>query len=130
MVIFHQQIHSFYTPETIPSHSLVWWIVLGFFDLGKYAVAVFFMVSGFLIPATLRAPEASLKKFVIHRVFRLYPAYWFSIVFFLMTCALLHIKNPFSVSVILLNFTMLQKFFGKQVPECGGCTEFCVSVRS
>ena len=49
VVIFHQQIHTFFTEDSIPRNSLTWWLVYGFFDLGKYAVGVFFMVSGFLM---------------------------------------------------------------------------------
>ena len=113
VVIFHLQIHVFFTEDTIPRYSLTWWLVLGFFDLGKYAVALFFMVSGFLIPATLRGPSASLKKFAIHRFFRLYPAYWFSILFFFLAYRVMGEDAIFPLPVILLNLTMLQKFFGK-----------------
>jgi peptidoglycan/LPS O-acetylase OafA/YrhL len=54
-------------------------------QLGQFGVMVFFLCSGFIIPATLerarsrpgRAP--ALRDFWISRVFRLYPLYWLSL---------------------------------------------------
>ncbi len=113
VVVFHMQIHTFYTEDTIPQGSFTWWFVYGFFDLGKYAVGVFFMVSGFLIPATLRGSSASLRKFAIHRFFRLYPAYWFSIAFFFLIYKISGEPTSVAPSVLVANLTMLQKFVGR-----------------
>jgi peptidoglycan/LPS O-acetylase OafA/YrhL len=115
VVLFHQQIHVFldYPTKPIPPGSFSWWVFLGFFDMGKYAVVVFFMVSGFLIPATLRRPGANLKQFVRHRFFRLYPAYWFSIVFRLASLAAMGSLAGVDWKLVAVNLTMLQKFVGK-----------------
>jgi peptidoglycan/LPS O-acetylase OafA/YrhL len=86
--------------------------LLQYLDLGKLAVAVFFMVSGYLIPVALDR-VGNLSTFARRRVFRLYPAYWFSIV-----CALLvsaaGLREEFpSVSTIAANFTMAQGYLGR-----------------
>lgn len=54
-------------------------------QLGQFGVLVFFLCSGFIIPASLergrREPgrRAALRSFWISRVFRLYPLYWLSL---------------------------------------------------
>ncbi len=115
VVLFHQQIHVFlnYPAKPIPPGSFSWWFFLGFFDLGKYAVVVFFMVSGFLIPATLRRPGATLRQFARHRFFRLYPAYWLSIAFRLVALGALGTLSTVNWTDVAVNLTMLQKFVGK-----------------
>jgi len=50
-------------------------------NLGRVGVIVFFITSGFVIPWSLSKPSAhTLKNFATKRFFRLYPAYWFSII--------------------------------------------------
>ncbi|MEV6300444.1 acyltransferase [Actinoplanes sp. NPDC051861] len=48
------------------------------FDLGKYGVLLFFLVSGYVIPMSLER-HGSLRRFWIGRIFRIYPAYLFTI---------------------------------------------------
>ena len=55
-------------------------------DLGKYAVLLFFLVSGFVIPMSLER-HGSLRRFWIGRLFRLYPAYLTAIAVLIMTTA-------------------------------------------
>jgi peptidoglycan/LPS O-acetylase OafA/YrhL len=88
------------------------------FDLGRYAISVFFLVSGFLIPSTLRKSGTTLRKFIIHRVFRLYPAYWFSIAVFVLVNWLVYGVSGTSTSAVLVNLTMLQSFVG--IPDVIG----------
>jgi peptidoglycan/LPS O-acetylase OafA/YrhL len=45
------------------------------FRLGEFGVTVFFLVSGYIIPASLER-RGSLKEFWIGRFFRLFPLYW------------------------------------------------------
>ncbi len=81
-------------------------------NLGRLGVIVFFITSGFVIPWSLNSNhESALKNFAIKRFFRLYPAYWFSII------AALTIGFGFDVTIesvkqVLLNFTMIHKFLG------------------
>ena len=84
-------------------------------DTGRIGVVLFFAISGFVIPSSLRAvghqttPDA-LRVFFIRRVFRLYPAYWISV----LGAALLglYLMTPFSLQTVLLNLTMVQSMFG------------------
>jgi len=81
-------------------------------DLGKLAVAVFFMVSGYLIPTALDRVGV-LATFSSRRFFRLYPAYWFSIVCALIVSAF-GLREAFpAVSTIAANFTMAQGYLGR-----------------
>ena len=81
-------------------------------NLGRLGVIVFFITSGFVIPWSLKkeAPGA-LKNFAIKRFFRLYPAYWLSIIV-AATIGLGFGVNVESLQQILLNFTMIHKFIG------------------
>ncbi len=115
--VFHQQIHTFigYPEKPIPQGSLTWWFFLGAIDLGKIAVAVFFCVSGYLIPSTLTKPGATIRDFTIHRIFRLYPAYWVSIAARLVVLVALGMTANLPTTFNLLaNITMFQKFIGQQ----------------
>ena len=115
--VFHQQIHTFigYPEKPIPQGSLTWWFFLGAIDLGKIAVAVFFCVSGYLIPSTLTKPGATIRDFTIHRIFRLYPAYWVSIASRLVVLVSLGMTANLPTTFNLLaNITMFQKFIGQQ----------------
>jgi len=84
-------------------------------DTGRLGVVLFFAISGFVIPSSLRAvghqttPDA-LRIFFIRRVFRLYLAYWISV----LGAALLglYLMTPFSLKTVLLNLTMVQSMFG------------------
>ncbi len=88
---------------------------LGF---GRYGVFLFFMISGFVIPFSLRGERgAGLRAFAISRFFRLYPLYWGSIGLALIAMRATGIStgevaDPFSPGVVLVNATMLQGFFG------------------
>lgn len=81
-------------------------------DIGKVAVLMFFAVSGFVVPYSLDAGGRSpVRDFAISRAFRLYPAYWVSI--------LLGIwafygrgGRDIAATTVLANLTMLQQFAG------------------
>jgi peptidoglycan/LPS O-acetylase OafA/YrhL len=84
-------------------------------DTGRIGVILFFAISGFVIPSSLRAvgnqtTSDALRVFFIHRVFRLYPAYWVSVV--AATLLGLFLMTPFSPQTVLLNLTMIQSVFG------------------
>lgn len=88
--------------------------VTGGIDIGKVGVVAFFMVSGFVIPISLkfdRPKKVALQDFLIGRFFRLYPAYWLSmaLMFFIGFGGSLALCPP---RRILLNLTMFQQFVG------------------
>lgn len=115
VLVFHLQLHVFvgYPARPIDPHSLTWWLVLGFVDAGKFAVVVFFLVSGYLIPSTLRRPGATLTEFAAHRVMRLYPAYWVSIALALAAWVATGRPAGLTLSNVLANLTMFQRFVGQ-----------------
>jgi peptidoglycan/LPS O-acetylase OafA/YrhL len=79
-------------------------------DLGKVGVVLFFAISGFIIPASIRGGSASpVRQFVIGRFFRLYPAYWISI---LLCLTFLKPENWPGLYPILSNASMVQGFLG------------------
>lgn len=62
--------------EAMLLHESITWL-----DPGKVGVLVFFAISGYVVPFSLRRPLAHpLREFVVNRFFRLMPAYWFSLV--------------------------------------------------
>jgi peptidoglycan/LPS O-acetylase OafA/YrhL len=54
-------------------------IVYQWFDPGQYGVFVFFLVSGYIVPASLER-KGSVRGFWVSRVFRLYPLYLFALI--------------------------------------------------
>lgn len=81
-------------------------------DFGRIGVVIFFAVSGFVIPSSLRGERrACCREFLIKRLFRLYPIYWLSIPFGLVTFWTLWDKD-ISLSTILWNLTMIQEAVG------------------
>lgn len=80
------------------------------FDFGRAGVVLFFAISGFVIPSSLR-PGDAVSKFPTRRFFRLYPAYWLSILTGLGAVYWLWGEGP-SLKTVLLNVTMLQRFVG------------------
>jgi len=110
IVVFHHIFETFikYNPDFYP-------VLVHLFEtinLGRMGVIVFFITSGFVIPYSLKPDTPNgLKIFIIKRFFRLYPAYWFSIVSALVIGIGVGI-NIISVDQVLINFTMIQKFLG------------------
>ncbi len=84
----------------------------GTFTFGTLGVIVFFAISGFLIPSSLHGPKlAGSVRYVISRVFRLYPAYAVSVI----PSAFSHFwlgGAAFSWHQVGLNFTMVPRLFG------------------
>ncbi len=111
---FHSQIHGVfgYPAVEIPVDSLTYRFIYGDFGAGVFAVALFFMVSGFLIPSTLERPGATVADFAIRRFFRLYPLYWLSLLAMVLLGPFLFHIDPFPIKHILWNTTMLQGFAG------------------
>ncbi|WP_426504959.1 acyltransferase family protein [Serratia proteamaculans] len=78
---------------------------------GYLGVELFFMISGYVI--FYSAKNRSAAKFATSRVTRLYPAYWFAILFTSFFAYFLGGDSmSVSVSQLLVNFTMLQSILG------------------
>lgn len=81
-------------------------------DAGRIGVVAFFIISGFVIPSSLRGAKlAGARKFVIRRFWRLYPAYWLAVVLGYFAVRWLY-NMPQSGATILANFTMVQGALG------------------
>lgn len=97
----------------LPSHNMldevIRFVSIALFDLGKIGIVVFFAISGFVIPITLLKKQQKFPRvvFVLKRFFRLYPAYWLSILL-----AVLVTRYDCDAQNVALNMTMFQRFFG------------------
>ncbi|MGX4773568.1 acyltransferase family protein [Bradyrhizobium guangdongense] len=80
-----------------------------YFNFGRFGVVLFFFVSGFVIPNSFPKSPAPIRDFAISRFFRLYPAYWVSIIVVLLLAPALEGKT-FPLSQVVANITMLQMF--------------------
>jgi len=77
------------------------------FEFGKVFLLQFFFISGFVIPYSMNGEgKNAIKSFAISRFFRLYPVYWASAI------AAFYLFGTFTYVDLIVNFTMLQQFFG------------------
>ncbi|WP_320782630.1 acyltransferase [Streptomyces sp. CRN 30] len=84
---------------------------------GWIGVEIFFVISGFVI--CMSCWGRSPRQFFVSRVIRLYPAYWFGVVFTTVALFLLPgVWERLRLREVLLNLTMLQA--GSKVPNVDG----------
>lgn len=77
-------------------------------DVGRIGVALFFVISGFVIPFSIRAASpAPVREFLVRRFFRIFPLYWFSIPLGILTGSLIW-GTSFRFDHFLVNLTLLQ----------------------
>ncbi|WP_253757039.1 acyltransferase family protein [Pseudomonas fluorescens] len=76
-------------------------------NLGQVGVVIFFLLSGMVIPYSLKEGRHALAAFAVSRFFRLYPAYWFSIALAVASSDWF-LSTPVSLSTVLINMTMFQ----------------------
>lgn len=83
-------------------------------NLGRVGVVAFFLISGYVIPHSLRGNVGqALRQFAIRRFFRLFPAFWLSIPLAYLAVWLLW-QRPFDVGDVLANITMVPAVFGRE----------------
>lgn len=80
------------------------------FSLGRFGVALFFLISGFVVPLSIGG-ERALRYFAVSRLFRLYPAFWLALAV-IATTAWLAGDMPKTADV-LANLTMAPPLFGQ-----------------
>lgn len=51
-------------------------------NFGRIGVVIFFAISGMLIPSSLRNEPGAIRRFVFRRFFRLFPAFWLSVIIY------------------------------------------------
>lgn len=79
-------------------------------SLGRYGVAIFFLISGFVVPFSIRG-ERPLAHFAISRLFRLYPALWFALAVLAATAWVS--GEPPATATVLANMTMAPTILGQ-----------------
>ena len=80
-------------------------------NLGLLGVLVFFAVSGFVICPTLKGERSNgVRRFIISRFFRLFPAFWTSMLLMILVSYLL-LGKQVEAPQILGNIPMLFSFF-------------------
>lgn len=87
-------------------------IFLNWIDLGLFGVALFFFISGFVVPFSLVAGK-SLGEFWVHRIFRLYPPFWISLLAVIGAegcCS----GGGYPQSQLLANMTMVPQLLGAE----------------
>lgn len=86
-----------------------------YLDLGKFGVVVFFMVSGFIVPNSIKSnldKKRVLLVFLVSRLYRLYPAYWLSVVIGFITFGFIVEDSNLDFLDFIVNFSMFQQFIG------------------
>jgi peptidoglycan/LPS O-acetylase OafA/YrhL len=86
-----------------------------YLDPGRIGVTAFFLISGYVIPFSVSHGDKPVTKFWISRCFRLWPAYWLSIV---LACLVGAAVTPPTWKTVVVNATMLQRFIG--IPDVLG----------
>ena len=86
-------------------------------DIGRVGVVVFFLISGFVVPFSIRPDSgAPVLGFAVRRVLRIYPAYWLSVP--LAALVFYWLKGiPFTTQDFGVNLLLLQDVFGKPPAE-------------
>lgn len=96
---------------------LVFPLFSGYAKYGWMGVPLFFMISGFVI--LMSAQGRTPAEFVISRLARLYPAYWFAVLF---TTIIMMLwgggRYPVSGGQVAVNLSMFQSFF--RIPDVDG----------
>ena len=66
-------LHLDFTGESLPHLNVLAWMARHQLDAGELGVALFFLISGFVIPMSIESVGS--WKFLFRRVFRIYPTY-------------------------------------------------------
>ncbi|VAW40441.1 hypothetical protein MNBD_GAMMA01-1900 [hydrothermal vent metagenome] len=112
MVVWQHTSESFVKLAGVAEHGTFLATISQELDFGRIGIICFFLISGFVIPSSLTATKNNvIGSFVIRRFFRLYPAYWLSL---LLVVALAFVSGiETNGKTILANTTMLQSFFAQ-----------------
>ncbi|MFJ3470063.1 acyltransferase family protein [Pseudomonas sp. NPDC090201] len=87
------------------------WVFDALIDPGKLGVLWFFMISGVVIPYSLKPGPDGAQRFLVSRFMRLYPAYWLSLLVFVLMLKLSGELLP-SLAQVVANLTMIQAALG------------------
>jgi peptidoglycan/LPS O-acetylase OafA/YrhL len=82
----------------------------GVFKYGCTGVDLFFIISGFVIFMSLEK-SASLKRFWLSRLIRLFPSYWLSVIITIASVSLIGHEVSKGLGFVIGNVLMLQPLF-------------------
>lgn len=111
MVLVQHLIEKFPILQTSPDNAFAY-VLQNYLNFGRVGVIVFFLISGYLIPFTLREGPRAATSFWVSRFFRLYPLYWVSLGLALFTFTIWPAPYEYSTLDALFNVTMLQTAVG------------------
>ncbi|MFY9479600.1 MAG: acyltransferase [Aquabacterium sp.] len=80
-------------------------------DFGRFGVVLFFLLSGFVIPYSLK-PGTTIKQFAIRRFFRLYPIFWIAVAS-ASTANVVFLGKKYEASQLIANLTMAPQLLGQ-----------------
>lgn len=84
--------------------------VLATLDTGRLGVVIFFLISGFVVPYSIKG-DRPVFRFAVSRLFRLYPAYWVSLI--AVSVMLVLAGNPPTMQQVLSNGSMAATVLGE-----------------
>ena len=114
LVIWLHVAEIFNRVPTISANGTGWYDILHWIDFGRLGVSIFFAISGFVICASIKGDRATgTKRFAIRRLFRLYPAFWVSIILGILIVWIGQ-NRSIDASLILANWTMIPALLGEQ----------------
>jgi len=82
-------------------------------SIGRYGVELFFIISGFVISLTLEKGK-NVTEFAISRFSRLFPTYWFCLIFTSLVLYFSRNGHVFDFDQFLFNLTMAPQFFWRE----------------
>lgn len=100
-----------YSAAPAPVVAMLRLVMIDVCNFGRFGVALFFLISGMVIPFSFRDPRP-ISRFVVGRFFRLYPAYWLSVGTALIAFIATDHVLP-STATVVVNLTMFQRFVGQ-----------------
>lgn len=111
-VVWHHSAELFIKVPSLASKGTYMSDLFAQLDLGRMGIICFFLISGFVIPNSLKKHhQQPIRTFVRRRFYRLFPVYWLSLV--TMVAFIYWTKGGFDVSSFFANLTMIQGFLGQ-----------------
>lgn len=106
IVVFHHFVYIFYKLEGIQTSFFteILWIY------GSFGVDVFFVLSGFIMFISIYNKNQSSKSFILNRLFRIMPLYWFYTVLLLFFASIIGYKFfnlSFNLETIIKSFLLI-----------------------
>ncbi|MBA8843308.1 MULTISPECIES: acyltransferase family protein [Brucella] len=113
-VLFHHILGDFLREASNQNTTLIGSLnsIISSFDFGRFGVVLFFLISGVVVPFSIKSDQLQpIRRFAIGRFFRLYPAFWLSLIF--MYGYLVFTGGAPELKTLLANATMAANAFGQ-----------------